>query len=223
MQTKARYRQKGKNFEIIVDLDKALAFKKGVGSAGSFLEADNVFYDSKKGLVVSGKDLEEAFGTTDINSVAEKIVKNGEVLTTQEHRDEEREKKIKQVLDFLTVNAFDPQTGHPHTSERIKSALDQAQVNITNAPVETQVKEIVEKLSPILPIKLETKKVKVTVPAMHTGRAYGIFNQYKDKENWLSNGDLEITVDIPSGLIMDFYDKLNSITHGAALTEEVKE
>jgi ribosome maturation protein Sdo1 len=28
---------------------------------------------------------------------------------------------------------------------------------------------------------------------------------------------------IPSGIIIDFYDKLNSITHGSALTEEIKE
>jgi len=222
-QTKARYKQKGKHFEIIVDLDKALAFKKGTGSVNDFLEADNIFTDSKKGLVAAVKDLEDVFGTADIYSIAERIVKNGEILTTQEHRDEEREKKIKQVIDFLTVNSFDPQTGNPHTSERIKSALDQAQVNIKNVPVETQIKEIIEKLSSILPIKLETKKVKVTVPAIHTGRAYGIFNQYKENENWLPNGDLEIKINVPSGLIMDFYDKLNSITHGAALTEEIKE
>ena len=222
-QTKARIKQKGKNFEIIVDLDKALAFKKGSGSVSDFLEADTIFTDSKKGFAASDKDLQEAFATTDTNAIAEKIVKNGEILLTQEHRDEARETKVKQVVDFLTMNASDPQTGRPHTSDRIKSALDQVQVNIKNTPIESQIPEIVSKISSILPIKLETKRIKITVPAIHTGKTYGLFNQYKENENWLSNGDLEVTINMPSGLIMDFYDKLNSITHGAALTEEIKE
>ena len=58
---------------------------------------------------------------------------------------------------------------------------------------------------------------------MHTGKVYGIINEFKDKEEWLGNGDLKVTVNLPVGLQSEFYDKLNSITHGSALTEEVKE
>jgi len=223
VQTTARIKQHGKNFEIIVDLDKALRFKKGQSSTVDFLEADTVFTDSKKGFHASEKDMKEAFGTIDIGEIAKKTVKSGEILLTQGHRDEQRESKIKQVIDFLTVNASDPKTGMPHTSERIKNALEQAQVNIKNTPIETQIKEIVEKISPILPISLKTKRIKILVPAIHTGKAYGIFNQYKESENWLSNGDLEVIINVPSGLLMDFYEKLNSITHGAAITEEITE
>jgi ribosome maturation protein SDO1 len=222
-QTTARIKQTGKPFEIIVDLDSALKFKKGLSTSINFLEADTIFTDSKRGLKASEKDLQSAFGTNDINAIASKIVKNGEVLLTQEHRDDEKEKKIKQVIDFLSTNTTDPRTGNPHTAERIKNALEQAQVNIKNVPVEAQIKEIIDKISSILPIKFQTKRVKIIVPAIHTGKAYGIFNQYKENENWLGNGDLEVTVNIPSGLLMDFYDKLNSITHGSAVTEEVIE
>ena len=222
-QTTARIRQGGKHFEIIVDLDKALKFKKGESQAVDFLETDTIFTDSKKGFTASNKDLEEAFKTNDVNSIAEKIVKSGEVLLTQEHRDEAREKKVKQVVDFLSRNAVDPQTGNPHTPDRIQNALNQAQVNIKNAPVESQIGEIVDKLRSILPVRLETKKIKITIPSIHTGKVYGVVSQYKENEKWLDNGDLEVTVDVPSGLVMDFYDKLNSVTHGSAVTEEIKE
>ena len=221
-QTTARIKQTGKHFEIIVDLDRALKFKKGLSSSVDFLEGDLIFTDSKQGLKASDKELKEAFGTSEINAVASKIVKNGEVLLTQEHRDETRENKIKQVIDFLSKNATDPKTGNPHTPERIKNALEQAQVNIKNTPIESQIREIIEKISPLLPIRLQTKRIKILVPSIHTGRAYGILSQYKENENWLGNGDLEITINIPSGLLMDFYDKLNSITHGSAVTEELK-
>jgi ribosome maturation protein SDO1 len=217
--TTARIKKAGKRFEIQVDLDNALKFKKG--EQDLFYQGDFIFEDLKKGEKAPSSDLKEAFGTEDVSEIAKRIVKEGEVQTTQEHRDAEQEKKFKQVIDFLATNAVDPQTGNPHTPERIKSALEQAHVNIKNIPVENQVKEIIEKINPIIPIKLETKKVKITIPAMHTGKAYGIVNQHKEEEKWKDDGSLEVVVNVPSGIIMDFYDKLNSVTHGSALTEEL--
>lgn len=222
-QTIARIKQAGKHFEIIVDMDNALKFKKSGGSVQSFLEVDRIFNDSKKGNVAPSNDLTQCFGTDDVNVIAEKIVKSGEILVSQEHRDEEREKKIKQIVDLLATNAIDPKTGNPHTPERIKSALEQAHVSIKNVPIETQINEIISAISSILPIKLETKRIKIVIPAIYTGKAYGVISQYKEKENWLSDGSLEVVVKVPSGMIMGFYDKLNAITHGSALTEEIKE
>ena len=221
-QTTARIKQHGKHFEIVVDMERALKYKKGETNAVDFLEADTVFTDSKKGFKAPESDLKSSFGTDDVNAIAGKIVKSGEILLTQEHRDEEREKKIKQVVDFLSRNAVDPKTGNPHTSSRIESALKEASLNIKNVPIENQVKEIIESLSKVLPIKLETKKVKVIVPAIHTGKVYGLLAQHKESEKWLDNGDLEATIAIPAGLVMDFYDKLNSMTHGSVVTEEIR-
>ena len=220
-QTLARIKQSGKNFEIIVNLDDALKFKKGEVSSID-AEGDKIFSDSKKGQVASNSDLKQAFGTEEINAVTEKIIKNGEVLLTQEHRDEEHEKKFKQVVDFLTNNSIDPQTGNPHTAERIKGALEQAHINIKNAPIESQISDILIEISKIIPIKIETKKVKITIPAVHTGQVYGIINQYKEEEKWLDNGNLEVIVNVPAGIIMNFYDKLNGVTHGSAITEEIQ-
>ena len=222
-QTLAKIKQIGKNFEIMVDLEKALMFKKNESSSTDFLEIDKIFHDSKKGFVASTSDLKQAFGTDDVYEVSGKIVKNGEVLLTQEHRDEKKEAKFKQVVDFLVNNASDPQTGSAISGQKIEMALEEAHVNVKNIPIENQIKEIVSKISEIIPIKIETKKIKITIPATHTGKVYGLINQYKEKENWLSDGSLETTVNIPSGIIMDFYDKLNSMTHGSALTEEIKE
>ncbi len=224
VQTTARMNKAGKHFEILVDLDKALDFKKNSqGSANDFLEIDKVFADSKKGEAASGSDMKASFGTEDVQEIAENIVKNGEILLTQEHRDDEKENKLKQVVDFLTINSTNPQTDNPHTSERIKNALVEAHVNIRNVPIENQINEIVAELSKFIPIKIETKKIKITIPAIHTGKMYGLINQYKETENWLSNGDLEALINVPAGLIMEFYDKINSATQGSVLSEEIKE
>ncbi|MEK6875658.1 MAG: ribosome assembly factor SBDS [Nanoarchaeota archaeon] len=222
-QTTARAKKTGKTFEILVDMERALKYKKGEIAVVDFLAADFIFSDIKQGEKASEKDLVKAFGTEDVYEIAGKIVKDGEILLTQDYRDAEKDRKEKQVIDFLVTNSIDPRTGNPHTPDRIKNALEQAHMNIKNMPIESQISEIMAVISPILPIKIEIKKLKINIPAIHTGKAYGLVNTYKESEEWLSNGDLEIILNIPAGLIMSFYDKLNSVTHGSALVEEIKQ
>ncbi len=221
-QTTARIKKAGKNFEIIVDLDEALRFKKGEISDIE-MQGDRIFTDAKKGMAASNSDLEKSFGTLDTGKIVGKIVKEGEVLVSQEYRDEKREEKLKQVIDFLAKNAIDPQTKSPHTPERIKKALEQAQVNIKDIPIEKQIRDILVQIEKIIPIKIEIKKIKLIIPAIYTGKVYGLVNEFKQQENWHSDGNLEIVVNVPSGMIMDFYDKLNSATHGSVISEEIKE
>jgi len=220
--TIARITKNGLHFEIIVNLEDALKVKKGE-SEYLLIEGDRVFNSIQKGDVASNNDLEIAFGSTDLNVVGKIIVKQGEVLVDQTHRNEEHERRIKQVVDFLSTNAIDPQSGSPISPERIKNALEQAHVNVKNVPIDSQITGILDKISSIIPIKIETKRIKVNIPAIYTGRAYGLVSQYKEKEKWLDDGNLEIIVNIPAGIIFDFYDKLNSMTHGSALAEEIIE
>jgi len=220
----ARIKVDGKHFEILVDVDKALAFKKGENiSMGEILGIDKVFSDSKKGEHASNNDLKSAFKTEDINEIAAQIIKKGEVQIPVEYKHKELGERAKQIVAFLTKNAVDPRSGRPYTDERIESAMKEAGVNITNKPIESQLKDIIEKLNPIIPIKVETKRLKITIPAQYAGQSYGIINPYKEKEDWQDNGDLVVFVNMPVGLQMDFYDKLNSVTHGSAVSEEIKE
>ena len=214
-QTTARINKSGKHFEILVDLEDALKFKKNeIDSIEA--EGDIIFRDIKKAERAPTSDLENAFGTTDSNEVAKEIIKKGEILITQDQRNAEQEKKFKQVVDFLSKNSIDPRTGNPHSSERIKSALEQSKVNIKNIPIENQIKDILQKVSEVIPLKLDVKNIKITVPAMYTGKVYNVLNQYKKDEKGLENGDLEINAEIPAGITMDIYDKLNSATQGSA-------
>jgi ribosome maturation protein SDO1 len=218
----ARVKLKGKNFEVRVDLDEALKIQKGNGDITSALDSPGIYHDLDKGTVVSQKDLEEAFGTSDIYKVSEKIVTKGEVQKTQEFRNQEQETKIKQIVSLIIQNASD-QNGNPYTEERIRRAIDEIHYNFTNQSAQQQMPVLVSKLKEIIPIKIETKKVKMIIPAQHTGQAYGILQEYKESEEWLANGSLEVILNIPSGMQLDFYDKINSITHGSVQSEEIKQ
>ena len=219
----ARIKIKGKQYEILVDLDEALKIKNNQSDdVLSALQSNGVYYDIHKGTHVPNAELEEAFGTTDNFEIAKKIISSGEIQKTQDYRDEEREKKQKQVISLLARNAVDSQ-GRPYTEERLKSATKEAGFNFDNRPPEQQMTILLEKLKKIIPIKIETKKIKIIVPAKYTGQVYGLIPEYKESEEWLSNGNLEAILNIPSGVLLDFYDKLNSLTHGSAQTEEIKQ
>jgi ribosome maturation protein SDO1 len=218
----ARIKVKGKQYEISVNLDEALKIKKGEGDITSALESPQVFYDLRKGTKASDSDLKSAFNTTDPFEIAKHIITKGEVQKTQEYRDDEREAKRKQVINLIVRNASD-QNGRPYTEDRINSATDQVHFNFdSKKSAEVQMNELIHKLKEIIPIKIETKHIKLTIPAQFTGQVYGILQDYKETEEWLSNGNLQVTLNVPSGLSIDFFEKLNDITHGAIQSEELK-
>jgi ribosome maturation protein SDO1 len=222
-ESEARLKKKGKNFEILVDVDKALQLKKGENvNIQNVLVVNQVFDDSKKGLKSSNDDMEDVFGTSEVGEVAEKIIKQGELVLPAEYKKKDQEKILKRIVNFISKHAVNPKTGNPHTEERIKEAIKEGNIEIKNKPVEEQVGEIVSELKKVIPIKLETKKLKVTVPAASTGKAYGLLKQYKEEEEWLGNGDLKCLISIPAGMQIEFYDKLNSLTQGSAVVEEIK-
>jgi len=221
-QVTARIKAKGKHYEILVDLDEALKFKAGKGNINSALVTPAVFSDMKKGLHVPKADLLDAFGTEDIYQVAQKIITSGEVQKNQEFRDAEKEAKIKQVINLIIKNAID-QNGRPYTEERLKRAIEEVHYNFDNRSAEQQMPQLLEKLKTVIPIKIETKKIKLTVPAQYTGSVYSLLKEYKQSEDWLPNGSLQAVINIPAGMQIDFYEKLNHVTHGAIQSEEIKE
>jgi len=222
--TTARLRVGKLDFETMVDLDAAIKLKKGeeIG-LNEVIRDTKIYTDLKKGMAAGNDDLDNAFGTTDFNTIVERIVKKGQIEVTQEFRSEALEGKRKQVIDFLVRNAVDVRTGRPFTPEMIESALKQSGAKIDNQPIEKQMGSITETLKKAIPIKIETKKIKIKIPAEHTGKSYGLLQEYKEKEEWISDGSLEVIVNLPVGIQMDFYDKLNGITHGSAITSEIKE
>lgn len=222
--TIARLRSGKLIFETIVDLENALKLKKGNPvSINEVIRDTAIYLDQKKGMRAGSMELKNIFDTDNFQKVVEQIVKKGDLEVTQEFRDAALEKRKKQVIDFLAKNAVDSRTGRPFPPNMLENAVRESGVKIENQPVEKQIKQIIEKLITVIPIKFETKKIRIRTPAVYTGKVYGLIQDYKEKEEWLSNGDLKVVLNIPIGLQMDFYDKLNSITHGSAMTEEVKE
>ena len=218
----ARTKVKGKHYEVQVELDEALKVKSNKGDIMSALISPHIYHDIKKGTTAPKADLLDAFGTDDAYAIAKKIILSGEVQKTQEFRESERETKLKQLIQLIIRNAVD-QHGRPYTEERIKRAIEEAHYHRDSKAAEQQISDAVNALKTVIPIKLETKKIKLTIPAQYTGQVYALFKDYKESEDWLPNGSLSVIINIPAGMQIDFYDKLNSITHGAVQSVELGE
>ncbi len=221
-QVTARIKIKGKNFEIVVNLEEALKVKAGKGDIIAAVGSPNVYHDLQAAKTVPSADLMEAFGTTDLYEIAKKIITSGEVQKNQEFRDAEKEAKIKQVITLIIKNAVD-QNGRPYTEERLKRAIGEVHYSFDNRPAEQQMPHLLEKLKEVIPIRIETKKIRLIIPAQYTGQAYGLLKEFKENEEWLANGSLQAVINIPAGMQIDFYDKLNHVTHGAVQSEEIIE
>ncbi|MBM3229072.1 ribosome assembly factor SBDS [Candidatus Parvarchaeota archaeon] len=212
----------GERFEILVDPELAQAYKTGQKKElNNVLVVDEVFKNSKTSERHKSSKLQEVFHTTDVQEIAKAIFERGELQLTTDQKKKMVEEKRKQVIALIAREAVDPRTHAPIPVLRIENALEQVRVNIDPfKPAQAQMKEFVDALRPVLPIKFEHVRIAVKVPPQHASRSYGTLKQYTiQKEEWTGNGSLIVIVELPAGLQGEFFDRINKITSGDVETK----
>jgi ribosome maturation protein SDO1 len=208
----------GLHFEIVVDPDAAIAFKQtGQGNVRDIIKSGHVFFDAKKGELASEHHMKSVFGSEDPFVVAERIMREGEIQLTKEHRDKLREQKRNRIVAIIQRNAIDPRTKLPHPATRIELAFEEAKIRIDELKrAEDQIQDIVHKLQPILPIKFENKVLHIHVPAQYAPKLYQTITGYGTlrKQDWLHDGSWTGELELPAGMLTECIDTLNSKTHG---------
>ncbi len=213
----ARLKKQGENFEVLVDCNKAMDFRKGNATLQEALVTEEIYKDSKKGEHANEQLVAKHFGTTDPIKVAEQIIKQGDIQLTTEYKAKLRNERKKEIVSLIHRNAVDPKTNIPHPPQRIESAIDEIGVHIDEfKPAEEQIKQIVDKLRSILPISYELRTILLVIPAQSTGQCYSVLKQQSKiiKEEWQQDGSLKVTIEVPAGMQTDLFDKLNNITQG---------
>jgi len=214
----------GNNFEILVDCEKAIDFKKGKNiDISDVVVSDDIFKDVKKGEHAS--NLLKFFNTDTKIEICKRIIKEGEIQLTTEYRNKLRTEKRKQIINLIHRNAINPENNLPHPIVRIENALEQAKVKIDEFKTgEEQIKDIVNKLRAILPIRYEIRMIEIRIGNKYSGKCYGILKQYGNiiKDEWLDDGSLSVVIEMPAGLQQDLFDKLNGIAHGEVESKIIK-
>jgi ribosome maturation protein SDO1 len=222
----ARLKTHGKTFEVFVDPDGALAFKKGDPvKIENILAVEDVFSDARNGDRPAEQDVINAFGTTDAIKIAEKIINEGELQLTTEQRRKIQEDKKKQIIAFIARNAINPQTKAPHPPARIEAAMDEAGIHIDPMKsVEEQVDITMKAIRPIIPIRFEEVKVAIKLPPEYAAKAYGGVAKFGNllKQEWQNDGSWIGVLSIPAGMQDELYSLLNRLTKGSAETRLIK-
>ena len=83
----ARLDSRGEHFEVLVDPELALKVRRGEKvPVDKLLAVGEIFRDCKKGERASPEDISRVFDTNDLEAVANRIIKKGEIQLTTEQR-----------------------------------------------------------------------------------------------------------------------------------------
>jgi len=223
--TVVKYSFEGEKFEILVKPDPALEYKLGKKKdISSVLVSDEIYTDSSKGTRASTEKLLKAFKTDDTTAIAEQILQKGDLNLTTDQRRKMIEQKRKQLVEFIAKTYVDPRSHLPHPPLRIEQAMKDARASIDpQKSVDAQVKDIVEKLRSIIPLKSENLDLEIIIPAQYAAKSYSVLKSAGTlkREDWLANGSLKAILEIPAAARPHVIDRLGSVTKGTA-TVEVK-
>ena len=222
----ARVEKAGEKFEVLVKPEAVQKIRDGKEvDLLRELAIDEIFRDAHKGSKASEEKMAEFFGTTDSLAVAKEIIKRGEIQLTTEQRRQMLEAKRKQIVQYIAANAINPQTGAPHPPQRIENAMQEAKVHIDPFKgIEEQVKEVLDALRPLIPIRFEKVRMAVKLSAEDSAKCYGDIKVFGTilKEEWSPSGAWIGVVEMPAGMQTDFLERLNAKTKGNVETRVLK-
>jgi len=224
--TIVKYSYASEKFEILVKPDPAFDYKLGkISEISKILVSDEIYTDSGKGTRASNELLVKVFKTEDTTKIAEIMMQKGELNLNTEQRKKMITDKRKQIITFIAKTYVDPKTHLPHPPLRIEQAMIDGRVSIDpfkNA--DEQIKDIIEKLRPIIPLKTENITLEISVPAQFVAQSYTVLKSTGSlkKEDWQTNGSLKAILEIPAAARPNVIDRLGAITKGTANVEVQK-
>jgi ribosome maturation protein SDO1 len=222
----ARLAKGNEKFEILVDPDKAMEFKTGKDfPVEELVASEEIFEDVGKGTRAPNEKIGKAFGTTDLGTIAKKIIKEGDVQITTEQRKKMLDDKTKAIASTISKRGINPQTGVPHPADRILRVMEQAKVRVDlNKRVEDQIESVLSAIQKVIPIKFEMAQLAIKIPSEFAGRASSVVRTLGtlQREEWANDGGYIALIEIPAGMQPEVYDRLNNLTHGQVEVKVVK-
>ena len=221
--TVVKFSFEGEKFEILVKPDPALEYKMGKKKdISSVLVSDDIYTDSSKGTKPSTEKLLKAFKTEDLAEIAQMILQKGDLNLTTDQRRKMVDEKKRQLVEFISKTYVDPRTHLPHPPLRIEQAMKDARISVEpQKHIDEQVKDIVEKLRSIIPLKSENLSLEITIPAQFASQSYAVLKSVGSLKNeeWQNNGSLKAILEIPAAARPNVIDRLGSITKGSSSVE----
>ena len=211
-------------FEILVKPDPALEYKLGKKmDISNIMISDEIYSDANKGTRSSTEKLMKQFKTTDQLEIAKLIMARGDLNMNTDQRRKMIEEKKRQIVEYINKNFVDPKTHMPHPVSRINAVLAETRLAIDPFKrLDDQIKDVIEPLRKVLPLKSEILELNVTVPAQFSGQSFSVFKSIGEikSEQWLADGSLQVVLNLNAGMKSSFLDRIGTATKGSAQVTE---
>ncbi len=218
----ARLQIKDRHFEIWVDCDEAMKIKNGQSNdIRKALLVDSIFKDARKGEVAG--NLDQYFHTEDVQQIAMKIIKEGEVQISAAYRNKETAALKNRIIDQITASVIDSTNNMPVPRKRIELALEQIHYNFDlRKPEKQQTEELIEKLKSVLPIKVGELNYHVEFPMVYANEVFSAIKRFASlKSSSTSQDKASADFSVKPGDKEGVLSKLKSVTHGEIVIKEV--
>tara|TARA_B100000029_G_scaffold108587_1_gene99945 strand:- start:285 stop:974 length:690 start_codon:yes stop_codon:yes gene_type:complete len=218
----ARFEKGGNRYEILVDPDIVAEWKENPESVEfeEMLATDEVWSDVKAGDRPTAEALVNIFGTTDLHTCVEHILREGSIQLTTAQRKQMVEEKRKQIVHAIATTATDPKTRGPHPPTRIENALAEARFSVDPfLSVERQVQDAVDAIRALIPLQFITVRLAFRVQGKDYGGVHQLLRDSIQREEWLSDGSWACIVECPGGMKSDLISRVAKRSSGLDVKE----
>lgn len=126
-----RLKKHGKRFEVASYRNKVLSWRnKTEADVNEVLQVPTVFTNVSRGVHASGKELMDAFGTSDHLKVAQLILDTGEVEVSDKERAALLESLFRDIATIIADKCVNPTTSRPYPVTLIATALKEAHFSV---------------------------------------------------------------------------------------------
>lgn len=212
----AKLKKGNKEFKIYVDPDLSLQYKKKEINDISKIMASEYIFENSNGDKVQNNDLKKYFNTDDIYSVAHQIIMNGTIQLTTNQKKKILENKKNSVITYIVNNSINPKTMTPYTRQSIEIAIKESKINMDiSKSIEELVEITMKSIRKLMPIRIENINILCNISSIYSSKIIEKIPSYCKiiNKKW-NNGNLELTIQIPSGMKNNFYNSINSLTKG---------
>tara|TARA_B100000902_G_C27315397_1_gene921004 strand:+ start:3475 stop:4173 length:699 start_codon:yes stop_codon:yes gene_type:complete len=216
----ARYEHGGKRFEILIDPTLVDTYRSNPESVNldDLLATEEVWLDARGGERPTSEQLVNAFGTDELNTCVEKILKQGSIQLTTVQRKERIKSMRVSIIHKISSTAIDPRSKMPHPPSRIETALEECRYSIDPfLSLDRQVNDAVKLMRPLIPLKFATARLAFRIPGVEYGSVQSVLRELMIKEEWLANGDWACVVEVPAGSKIDLMGDIAKRSKGSVV------
>jgi ribosome maturation protein SDO1 len=153
---------------------------------------DSVFSNYSKATLACSSEIKSICNTDNLKEVYIFILDNGEIPISSAERKKITEQKRLEIINLIHTNYLSPIGKKPHPVSRIDAALKSIKGFVVDLhkPIENQVRDIMKKLSNVLPLIKNTITTTVTLTHAQLGTGINILKQYSTilSENYHAGG-----------------------------------